>query len=923
MDDLLSEFLNETSESLSILDAQLATFEQDPSDTEILGNIFRLLHTIKGTCGFLGLPRLESVAHAGENVLGKIRDVDPEVTPEAVPLILKCIDVIRALLGELEETGIEPEGEDSDIINALNAMAEGGGAPADEALAPGGGPATNLFGAPAAAELLAEVMETDAQGVKVATDEVLKAEMAEERQDEAAQVSAEKPASEDAPEPENAKVPAVFADKTPAKIEQEARAPKDASVAARSIRVDVELLENLMTLVSEMVLTRNQLMQMVRGQDDSEFTTPLRRLGLITTDLQKGVMKTRMQLIGNAWAKLPRMVRDLSMESGKKVEFQMLGADTELDRQVLELINDPLTHMVRYSADHGLESPEDRSAVGKPETGKIILNAFLEGGYVVIEITDDGRGLNIDGIKDKVILNGLASEAELEGMSEQQIQQFIFKAGFSTAETVTGVTGRGVGLDVVRTNIEKIGGIIELKSVTGQGSTFTIRIPLTLAIVSALIVECADQRFAIPQISVVELVRVSPHSEYKIEMINESPVLRLRNRLLPLVGLRGLLKLGDGDAGLMARVMAEAPDQQFEPFIVVTQVGTHAFGIIVDRVIDTEEIVVKPVAPILRDIPFYSGNTILGDGSVIMILDPNGIAAATGQGAMSSAPGEAVEESASTQGEETTSLLTFRTGEKELKAVPLALVARLEEIDMTSVEISQGGYVVQYRGHLMPLVPVNPEHVWKTEGRQPILIFTDRNRSMGLVVEEIVDIVEDRLEIEIPAVEDGFVGSAIIDGKATDILDAGYYLTKAFPELFPSASEIAAGEGGSSLRVLLVDDSPFFRNLLTPLLSVAGYDVTTVDNAGAALELRESGARFDAIISDIEMPGMDGFKFAEAVRGDPRWGNVPLVALSSDATEKDFERGRQVGFNDYVVKFDRDALLETMAQTVTSVTAPG
>ena len=1087
MDDLLSEFLTETSESLSIVDVQLVQFEQDPTDSEILGNIFRLVHTIKGTCGFLGLPRLESVAHAGENVLGKFRDGELEVTPEAVTLILKCIDVIRDLLGELEETGSEGEGDDKEIINELNAMAEGNvaaaeapaPAPAAEAPAAEAGPTTNPFGAPVAAELLAEVMEAESQGVKAASDEVMKAEAeaAEpEPAPEPAPVAAPEPELE--PEPEKAKVPAVAADKTPAKSEKEARAPKETSLANQTIRVNVELLENLMTLVSEMVLTRNQLMQMVRGQDDSEFTTPLQRLSLITTDLQEGVMKTRMQPIGNAWAKLPRIVRDLSVEANKKIDLQMLGAETELDRQVLELIKDPLTHMVRNSADHGLESPEDRLAAGKPETGKIVLDAFHEGGHIVIQIADDDRGLNVDRIKEKIVQNELVTEAELEGLSEQQIQQFIFKAGFSTAEKVTSVSGRGVGMDVVRTNIEKIGGTIELKSTTGLGSTFTIKIPLTLAIVSALIVESASQRFAIPQISVVELVRASSHSDYNVELINESPVLRLRNRLLPLINLSVLLGLDGGDAPqiagsnggtppgteapgpeesppldnaviklvqdsfakmeseatdpggdfynhlfdiapdlkslftgdleaqghklmtmiktavsglsdvdslipalqelghrhcgygvkdadyetvgaallwllekglgedftdevrdawfavytLLAQVMceaagseevsaADAAQQHDETFIVVSQVGTYTFGIIVDRVFDTEEIVVKPVAPILREIPFYSGNTILGDGSVIMILDPNGIATATGQGSMPPVAAEAVEELAATQSDQTTSLLIFRTGGKELKAVPLALIARLEEIDMESVEISQGDHVVQYRGHLMPLVPVNFDHEWKTDGRQPVLVFTDRNRSMGLVVEEIVDIVEDRLNIEISAADDGLIGSAVIDGKATDVLDAGYYLTRAFPDWFGSVRDAGDGEDGSSLRILLVDDSPFFRNLLTPLLSVAGYKVTTVDNAGAALEMRDAGIVFDAIISDIEMPGMNGFEFAEAVRGDPRWENVPMVALSSHATEQDFDRGREVGFNEYVAKFDREALVKTVAQTVSGLTS--
>ena len=817
MDDLLSEFLAESSENLSIVDGQLATFEHDPSDSESLGNIFRLLHTIKGTCGFLGLPRLESVAHAGENVLGKFRDGGPRMTPEAVRLILECIDVIRDLLGELEETGSEPEGQDADIIKALNAVAEGGAA-------------------------------------------------AEKTQREAREA-----VPEPAPTPEKAKVPALSAGKTPAKDEKESRLPKG---AAQTLPVNVEALENLMTLVGEMVLSRNQLMGMVRGRDDSEFTTPLRRLSLITTKLHDGVMKTRMQPIGNAWSKLPRIVRDLSEEAGKKVELLMGGAETELDRRVLELIGDPLTHMVRYSAEHGLESPADRLAAGKPETGKISLNAFHEGGHMVIEIADDGRGL---------------------------------------------------GMDVVGTKIEKIGGTIELNSVTGRGSTFTIKIPLTLDIVSALIVECAGQRFAVPRISVVELVRASPHSEHTIEMINESPVLRLRNRLLPLVSLGGLLKLGNGDAGARGNggtapvAEAAAPANQWdELFIVVTRVGTYTFGIIVDRVLDIEEIVVKPVASILDDIPFYSGTTILGDGSVIMILDANGIATAAGRGAVSSAPAQAVAESA--QGDETTSLLIFRAGGKELKGVPLALIARIEEIDMAAAEISQGSHVVQYRGHRMPLVPVDPDHEWKTQGRQPILVFTERNRSVGLVVDEIVDIVEERVKIEVSAQGDGHIGSAVIDGKATGILDAGSYLTQAFPDWFATAGEAAGGEGGAALRVLLVDDSPFFRNLLAPLLSVAGYDVTTADNAGAALDMREAGVAFDAIISDIEMPGMDGIEFAEAVRGDPRWGDVPMVALSSHATEKDIERGRQVGFNGYVEKFDREALIDTLARTVLGLT---
>lgn len=927
MDDLLNEFLTESAESLAVIDAELVKFEQNPQDTAILQNIFRLVHTIKGTCGFLGLPRLESVAHAGENVLGKFREGTLAVTPRAVTQILRCIDTIRTLLSELEETGSEPEGNDQELIDQLNAVASGevaapAGAPATDETAvseagesgaqehaaaeeaPANTPPVAEGGFPIAQELLDEVAEATAQGKKAATDDEIKAGIKAEGTDGKDPAGDAAPPSKAAPEsgPETPPAAAVT-EKSP---------PKESSVAAQSIRVNVEVLEDLMTLVSEMVLTRNQLMQMVRGQDDSEFTAPLQRLSLITTDLQEGVMKTRMQPIGNAWAKLPRIVRDLAVEAGKKIEVQMIGAETELDRQVLELIKDPLTHMIRNSGDHGLEMPEERRQAGKPETGTIKLNAYHEGGHIIIEVTDDGRGLDTEKIKAKILQNGLVSEAELETMSDAGIQQFVFKAGFSTAENVTSVSGRGVGMDVVRTNVEKIGGTIELKSVASRGTTFTIKIPLTLAIVSALVVECGGQRFAIPQISVLELVRASAHSEHSIDMINDAPVLRLRDRLLPLVSLFNLFEIGE------RKVSADD-----EVFIVVAQVGTYTFGIMVDKVFDTEEIVVKPVARILRDIPFYSGNTILGDGSVIMILDPNGIAAATGQSAMNAADATETAEAkdaVSARGQEKSTVLIFRAGGEELKAVPLALVARLEEIDMATTEQSNDQFMVQYRGHLMPLIPFDSAHEWKTEGRQPILVFTEGDHSMGLVVDDIVDIVEDDLNIELSAKEPGLIGSAVIDGKATGVIDAGYYLTRAFPDWFGTTGKGAFESEDGATSVLLVDDSAFFRNLLTPVLSVAGYDVTAVESARDALKMRETGARFDIIIADIEMPEMNGFEFAREVRGDARWEDVPMVALSAHATEKDFERGREVGFNDYVAKFDSEVLVRTLPQTVAMAT---
>jgi len=873
MDDLLREFLTETGESLAVLDVELVKLEQNP-EPQILQNIFRLFHTIKGTCGFLGLPRLESVAHAAENVLGALRDGEIPVTPAAVSLVLESLDNIKSLLGHLEATETEPEGDDGDLINRLNGFLEGGGK----------APAARFASAAPDQDEDAPVGEEIGQGASAGSD------------DEAAPFEAVLPEA---------------APREPSAPKAAAEPLKEASIAQQSIRINVDVIETLMTMVSELVLTRNQLLQMVRGKTDSEFNAPLQRLSHVTTELQEGVMKTRMQPIGNAWSKLPRIIRDLSLELGKKIDLQMRGAETELDRQVLEMIKDPLTHIVRNSADHGIEVREARRAAGKSEGGTILLEAFHEGGHIIIRIVDDGGGLPLAKIKSKVLANELATEAELEQMSDQQIYQYIFKAGFSTADKVTNVSGRGVGMDVVRSNIEKIGGTVDVKSAEGKGTTLTIKIPLTLAIISALIVESCGERFAIPQISVVELVRPSTNGEARLEQLNGALVLRLRNRLLPLVSLQEKLRL---------QPAAEADDtivDAKEKFIIVSQVGSMTIGIIVDRVFDNEEIVVKPVSPLLRNISMISGNTILGDGNVIMILDLNGVAAsinADGTFKESNAQSAAHEDEAPEGDRET--FLLFRAGGQEPKAVPLTLVARLEDVDVEKIERANGMPVVQYRGSLMPLVPTVPGQEIRTSGRQPVIVFSEGDRNLGLLVDEIVDIVEDRLEVEMSGTGAGMLGSAIIAGAATAVIDVGYYLESAFPNWFAKTPQAEAARQKS---LLLIDDSPFFRNMLAPLLSSAGYRVTPVAGAEDAFKLRESGKRFDIIVSDIDMPGMDGFSFAESVRGGGAWQDVPLVALSGRARPSDIERGREVGFVDYVPKFDRNRLLQSLAQTLESV----
>jgi two-component system chemotaxis sensor kinase CheA len=857
MDDLLREFVTETHESLSVVDAELVRFEQNPTNADLLARIFRLVHTIKGTCGFLGLPRLEALAHAAETLMGKFRD-GAQPTAEAVTVVLATIDRIKCILDALDREQREPDGTDQDLIDNLGKIVE--------ALAhPGAAPAIEPEPAP-----VAEI-ETPAAAVPPP------------------------------PDPETAADAARDANSSlllSSRSEEGAR-------GGQTLRVSVDTLESLMTMVSELVLTRNQLLEIVRRHDESEFKLPLQRLSNVTAELQDGVMKTRMQPIGNAWQKLPRIVRDLSNELGKPMDLEMHGAETELDRQVLDLIKDPLTHMVRNAADHGLEMPAERRAAGKPERGQIRLSAYHGGGQIVIEVSDDGRGLDIGRIKARAVARGLVGQAEIEKMPVSQIYRFIFVPGFSTADAVTNISGRGVGMDVVRSNIDEIGGTIDVRSVPGAGVSFLIRIPLTLAIVSALIVEVGDNRFAIPQMSVVELVRARDRSDSRIERIKDTPVLRLRNKLLPIVQLSDLLGIEGG-----ARTAAG------NGYVVVMQYGSQVFGVVVDAVIHTEEIVVKPLSSRLRSIAMFSGNTILGDGSVIMIIDPNGVARAIGNSTVSRFAEETsgnvqLSRAADFDDEGVTSLLVFRAGSPQPKAVPLSLVTRLEEIDATAIELSNGRHMVQYRGTLMPLINMNDKVTIRGEGSQPLLVFSDGRRSVALVVDAIVDIVEDRLDIQVQSETPGVLGSAVINGRATEIVDVGHFLPIAVADWFRSRETAGAHRMPA---VLLVDDSPFFLDMLAPVLQVAGFSVTTAASAGQALAMLRSGQRFDAVVTDVDMPMMDGFQLAEVLAGDEALSSMPVIALTSMVSPDAVERGRDAGFHDFVAKFDREGLIAALRE---------
>ncbi len=921
MDDLIVEFITETSEGLATLDLELVKLEQNPQDEAILGNIFRIMHTIKGTCGFLGLPRLEHVAHASENVLGKIRDKEINASSEAVTLILESLDSIKRLIDYLSENGEEQSGDDSELIDRLNQFAEtgqvGGVAMSNDGtdkgvIAGGDNPFPHFKGdddpsiIEAIERMVAEEASKSGDNVGSKTAGVIEESSVPE-------VAVVEEGAQSSPA---AQVIAISSGKASSgkaeekDKEKDGASPSSGSVdPSQSIRVSIDVLENLMQMVSELVLTRNQLMQIVRMKDDKELLTPLQQLSHITSELQEGVMKTRMQPIGNGWSKFPRLIRDLSLDLGKKIDLKMNGAETELDRQLLEVIKDPLTHMVRNSCDHGLETPAERRAAGKPDVGTVTLSAYHEGGHIIIEIVDDGRGINIERVKAKALANGLTTEATLATMSEKQIAQFIFAPGFSTAEKITSVSGRGVGMDVVKTNIQKIGGTIDLDSTWGKGSKVAVKIPLTLAIVSVLIVETHGQKLAIPQINVVELVRAAPNAGVQLETINDSLVMRLRDKLLPLAIMSEVLGYSCNHDELLSR----------EVYIAVCRVGSYDFGILVDRVYDTEEIVVKPVSDILKTLSIYSGNTILGDGSVIMILDPNGIARTISNIDVGSRAEDAVSLLSSDDSQNMVGFLSFLLGKGAPKAVPLELISRLEEINVSDIEAAGDKPVVQYRGDLMRLITLDDEFRMPDSGTVDVIVFGYDRKVIGLVVDEIIDIVKAPFDIKLTSKEakrHGYLGSMVISGKTTDVVDIGYLLSDLVEDAVAERGAIGK-ERAIDKNILLVEDSPFFRNLTVPMLSAVGYKVTSAENGQEALRiLNDESNRFDVIVTDIEMPVMDGFDFVSACRKSAHVNGTPILGYTASLSSDILQRSKEVGMNDCIVKTDRPGLLDAVAHWI-------
>ena len=759
MDEIIKEFLTESLEGLDQLDTKFVTLEQNPDDRDTLAGIFRTVHTIKGTCGFLGFSRLEKLTHAGENLLSLLRDGKLSFNQEIATALLAMLDAVRTILGEVERTETDGEEGYPALIETLHRLKEGGSAvpppapPTAEAT-----PLPVIADSLVAAPLPASTTPSPPQPVIPASPAVIASVAVPP---EPAPVIPERPVAGSAP------------------------AASPPAIADSSIRVDVPLLDKLMNLVGELVLARNQILEYTILQENPPLQAASQRLNLITSELQEGIMRTRMQPINNIWAKFPRIVRDLALSCDKQVRVVMEGKETELDKSLIEAMKDPLTHLVRNAVDHGVELPAVRRSAGKPEEGCLLMRAYHEGGQVHIEIADDGAGINPIKLRNKALERGLITPERAGTMSDQDFRRLIFLAGFSTAEKITNISGRGVGMDVVKTNIEKIGGVIDLESELGRGSTFKIRIPLTLAIVPALIITSGGERFAIPQVNLLELIRINEEQRgAAIEYVHSNPVYRLRGKLLPIVHLNRELELAAGRSNAVN--------------IVVLQAGQHQFGLVVDQINDTQEIVVKPLDKVLQDVPVFAGATIMGDGRVALILDVLGIAQ------QARILNESHDHNITAQqreardrdGERQTLLLVRSPGNGRL-AIPLAPVSRLEEFPADQVESAGEVDVIQYRGQILPLIRLKDilgerrtaDRLAHAESDVPasnlleVIVFGDGARRVGLAVDEIIDIVQDVFEIKGRSTRSGVAGTLVIQNRVTELFDVQGFLHQAEPLL--------------------------------------------------------------------------------------------------------------------------------------------
>ena len=893
-DDILKDFLAESRENMELLDQQFVELESEPDNAELIKSIFRTIHTIKGTSGFFGFNTLEGIAHFAEDILSKLRDGIVAVNEKITTVLLQAVDHINAILASLEQTGKEPdELEHLDFIVELRDFAEKletsrdttpdqkGGSPEGtktnetDASAQAGPEDENPTQCPAKSrkdETSGESEKTDLPGEKVSP------------------VSGQEPKAE---KPERSSSPTTY--KASDMKQGFGRTPQ---LTESHIRVDVNLLDRLMNLAGELVLSRNRMVQIAGQLNNQELLQANQRMSLVVTEMQEQIMQTRMQPVGNVFNKFPRIVRDLARQAKKQVQLRIEGAETELDRSIIEIIKDPITHMVRNSIDHGIEKPDTRTANGKPPGGTLTMRAYHEGGQVIIEIEDDGAGIDAQIIRRKAVDKGVLGEVQAEALSDRDALLLIFQAGFSTAEQVTNISGRGVGMDVVKSNIEKLGGAVDIQSRIGRGTTVRIKIPLTLAIIPALIVNTAGQRYAIPQVNLVELFRLSDESvERNIQIVGGSEYYRLRGQILPLIRLRRVLGLKEKE-----------PRNGLN--IVVLNNGDKNFGLVVDGINDSEEIVVKPLGSHLKHIDCYAGTTLMGDGRVALILDVVGMTAALNLQSDKPMERSLSQEESIVTAEERQFILLFSVGPEEYFAIPLALVSRLDKITPDDLEMVSGQEVIQYRGRSIPVIrlenylPISP---LPEQDEYHLIVFHLNDKDIACLVSGIDDSLDMAVEVEEQMFrQEGIVGSAIINDHTTLFLDIYQIIELHDPSFFSgSCHETRVG------RILLAEDSTFYRNLLSSYMVAAGYDVVVAEDGRQGWE-KFKQEEIDLVITDIEMPHMDGLELTRKIRSHEVNSDVPVIAVTSLTGDSHRQRGLEAGINDYQMKLDRERVLSSV-----------
>jgi two-component system, chemotaxis family, sensor kinase CheA len=969
----LQIFLEDAREHLRGIEKDFLAIEAAGSavDVALVNKVFRAVHSIKGGAGFLGLDALKDLAHAMENLLNLMRNSALVPTPAMINTLLAAADVLTGLVHDpasREAVDITPH------IAALEAVLasppiEASATPVETMLdvtLPDGRIIFTV--APAAVEqarkggkevylVILDLRAVERQGKSL--QEVLKefhdtgtiiestAEVAAvcehttdatppplpfcvlfatlldadmicglfeldarcvQRLTATAPQSASTPQSPPTPPsaPDLAHMPP--APPTPAK-------PMPGAVAENTLRVHVKLLDSLMALAGELVLTRNQLLRAVASGDTPAIEATTQRVDLVTSELQEAIMSTRLQPLGNVFRKFQRLVRDLAKELGKEVTLVIEGEEVELDKAVLEAIGDPLTHLVRNGIDHGIERPQARQQAGKPVQATLKLSAWHEAGQVIIEVTDDGAGIDPHTIKDKALRMGLRERAQLDAMSDKELINLIFLPGFSTAKQVTDISGRGVGMDVVHTNLTKLGGTIEIESQVGGGTTFRIKLPLTLAIIPCLLVAVAEECYAVPQVNLVELIRV-PAAQVadRLEYIGAALVMRRRGSLLPIVSLRDLL----GHS-------APTPEQGCAGAVHILAVaaGDLHYGLIVDALLDSEEIVVKPLGQHLQGCKSYAGATILGDGRVALILDVMGIRTMMHLAEVKATPG--AERQHAAQDDQTRqdfqSLLLVRNAPQEQFAIPLSLISRIERISAHAIESSGGRRYMQYRGGTLRLLALEEvAHVTPREETETlsVIVFTTGGREVGLMVSSILDVLEAEVTFDsVTFRQPGILGSAVLIGRTTLLVDLFGLVAAALPDWVVKPARVM-NQLGTQPTVLIVEDSHFFLHHIKNVVEEAGYQVCTAMDGLEALQVLEKyGDKINLVLTDIEMPNLDGLGLTERIRHDPRFASLPVLAVTSACGEAAEKRGLAAGVDGYLIKLDQEKLLVSIAHYMT------